>query len=66
MLLINYWIPPFPPSITLNAQIGRATFLRAHISRCIRERDIGGAILAVDFYQRTAVVEVAQQLNSRR
>ena len=66
MLLINYWIPPFPPSPTLNAQIGRATFLRARISRCTAERDIGGAIVAVDFYQRTAVVEVAQQLNSRR
>jgi hypothetical protein len=34
--------------------------------RCTRERDISGAIVAVDFYQRTAVVDVAQQLNSRR
>jgi hypothetical protein len=66
LLLINYWIPPFPPSITLNAQIGRAAFLRAHISRCTRQRDISGAIVAVDFYQRTAVVDVAQQLNSGR
>jgi hypothetical protein len=66
LLLINHWIPPFPPSLTLNTQIGRAVFLRARIARCTRERDISGAIVAVDFYQRTSVVEVAQQLNSRR
>ncbi len=66
MLLINHWIPPFPPSLTLNTQIGRAVVLRARILRCTRERSISGAIVAVDFYQRTAVVEVAQQLNSQR
>jgi hypothetical protein len=66
LLLINHWIPPFPPSLTVNAQIGRAAFLRARILRCTRERDISGAIVAVDFYQRTAVIAVAQQLNSRR
>ena len=66
LLLINHWIPPFPPSPTLNAQIGRAAFLRSRIRRCTRERDIGGAIVAVDFYQRTAVVDVARQLNGER
>jgi hypothetical protein len=66
ILLLNHWIPPFPPSPTVNAQIGRAAFLRARILRCTRERHISGAIVAVDFYQRTAVVNVAQQLNSRR
>ena len=66
MLLVNHWIPPFPPSPAINAQIGRAAFLRARILRCTRERDIPGAIVAVDFYQRTAVVAVAKQLNSRR
>ncbi len=63
LLLINHWIPPFPPSPTLNAQIGRSAFLRARVARCTRERGIPGAILAVDFYQRTAVVEVAKELN---
>jgi hypothetical protein len=66
MLLINHWIPPFPPSPTVNAQIGRATFLRARIQRCTADRDTSGAIVAVDFYQRTSVVTVAQELNSRR
>ncbi len=63
ILLLNHWIPPFPPSPTINAQIGRAPFLRARISRCTRERHTLGAIVAVDFYERTAVVKVAQELN---
>jgi hypothetical protein len=66
MLLLNHWIPPFPPSPAINAQIGRAAVLRARIARCTRERDTGGAIVAVDFYERTAVVKVAQALNARR
>jgi hypothetical protein len=66
MLLLNHWIPPFPPSPTVNAQIGRAAVLRARILRCTGERHTSGAIVAVDFYQRTAVVKVAQELNSRR
>lgn len=63
MLLLNHWIPPFPPSPTINTQIGRAALLRARISRCEDERHVGGAIVAVDFYERTAVVKVAQELN---
>ncbi len=66
MLLLNHWVPPFPPSPTINAQIGRAAFLRARVLRCTRERDTSGAIVAVDFYQRTAVVKAAQELNSGR
>jgi hypothetical protein len=38
-----------------------ATFLREHPDQVVI-----GAIVAVDFYQRTAVVNVPQQLNSRR
>jgi hypothetical protein len=63
LLLINHWIPPFPPSPTLNAAIGRAPFLRARIERCMRERGAKGAIVAVDFYQRTSLVSVAGALN---
>jgi hypothetical protein len=64
LLLINHWVPPFPPSLTINTQIGRAVFLRARIRRCMSERGTRGAIVAVDFYQRTSVVKVAAQLNS--
>jgi hypothetical protein len=65
LLLINYWIPPFPPSLTLNATIGRGPFLRGRVERCLHKRGFKGAIVAVDFYQRTSVVDVAKELNSR-
>jgi hypothetical protein len=63
LLLINHWIPPFPPSQTLNAAIGRAPFLRRRMERCLKKRGSKGAIVAVDFYERTSVVGVAQKLN---
>ena len=63
LLLINHWIPPFPPSPRLNAAIGSAPFLGSRVRRCLRERGFAGAIVAVDFYERTAVVRVARALN---
>jgi hypothetical protein len=63
LLLINHWIPPFPPSPQLNAAIGTAAFLRHRVRRCMRERGFEGSIVAVDFYERTAVVRVARELN---
>ncbi len=65
LLLVNHWIPPFPPSAALNAQIGRTFFLRPRIEQCERARGTRGAIVAVDFYQRTSVVAVAKALNER-
>ena len=66
MLLLNQWVPPFPPSPTINAQIGSAALRRSRILRCTPERHTSGAIVAVDFYQRTAVVKIARELNSER
>jgi hypothetical protein len=63
LLLINHWIPPFPPSPRLNAAIGTAAFLRHRVRRCLRARGFEGATVAVDFYERTAVVRVARELN---
>src|SRR4051794_30944191 len=65
LLLVNHWIPPFPPSPRVNAAIGRPAFLRDRIERCMRERASAGAIVAVDFYERTSVVQVARELNRR-
>jgi hypothetical protein len=65
LLLINHWVPPFPPNAALNAQIGRTFFLRPRIEECERARRARGAIVAVDFYQRTAVVAVVKALNER-
>jgi hypothetical protein len=63
LMLINHWIPPFPPNPQLNAAIGRKVFLRERVRRCMRERHTDGAIVAVDFYERTSVVAVARELN---
>jgi hypothetical protein len=63
LLLINHWIPPFPPSPRLNTAIGRATFLRHRVRTCMRERGFTGGVVAVDFYDSTAVVRVAKELN---
>ena len=65
LLLVNNWIPPFPPSPRANAAVGRRAFLSKRLERCRRERGIAGAIVAVDFYERTSVVDVARLLNSR-
>lgn len=65
LLLINHWIPPFPPSPTVNEQIGRSAYLRSRVRRCTRERGAHGAIIAVDFYDRTAAVAVARELNAQ-
>jgi hypothetical protein len=64
LFLINSWIPPFPPSERLNAEIGRRLVLRRRIRRCMEVRHSAGAIVAVDFYERTSVVAVAKELNS--
>jgi hypothetical protein len=65
LLLINYWIPPFPPSPSANAKIGRAPFLRSRLEDCLRERRLKGAMVAVDFYERTSVVKLAAELNGQ-
>ncbi|MBS1884011.1 MAG: hypothetical protein JSS97_13775 [Actinobacteria bacterium] len=63
LLLVNHWIPPFPPSPRLNQLIGKAPFLRHRLRACMRDRGFEGAIVAVDFYERTAVVRVAHEFN---
>jgi hypothetical protein len=63
LLLINHWIPPWPPSPRLNAVIGRRSFLRGRVRRCMSARGFEGAIVAVDFYDTTSVVRVAAELN---
>jgi hypothetical protein len=65
ILLMNNWIDTFPPQPALNAPIGRAAALRRRIAQCAAERDMQPGILAVDFYQQTNLVRVAEELNAR-
>jgi hypothetical protein len=65
LLMLNHWIPPFPPSVTRNQSIGGA-FLRARVGRCERETGMLPNLLAVDFYERTGVVGIARSLNAEQ
>lgn len=65
LLMLNHWIPPFPPSVTRNQRIG-GSFLRRMIGRCERERSMLPNLIAVDFYERTHVVEIARSLNAEQ
>jgi hypothetical protein len=63
MLLLNHWIDTFPPSVSRNDRIG-ADFLGRRAGRCGHLRELVPNLLAVDFYERSDVVEVARRLNS--
>jgi hypothetical protein len=65
MLLLNHWIARFPPRVSDQIKAG-GRFLRDRVQRCTKETGVSGAIVAVDFYERTGVVRVARQLNERR
>ena len=57
-LMLNHWLDTFPPSPRLEALLGRASVLRRRIARCTGERGRAPAIVAVDFYEQTALVPV--------
>jgi hypothetical protein len=63
LLLLNHWIARFPPRVSDQVRIG-GRFLKERIQRCTKEKGITGAIVPVDFYERTGVVTLAKALNS--
>jgi hypothetical protein len=65
MLLLNHWIDTFPPSVSRNDRIG-ADFLGRRAQRCGHERRLVPNLLAVDFYERSDVVDVARRFNATR
>lgn len=65
LLLVNHWIPPFPPAVSRNDQIaGRA--LQRRLERCQGVRGQLPNLVAVDFHERSGVVEAARRLNARK
>jgi hypothetical protein len=64
LLLLNHWIDRFPPSPSRNQRIGNAV-LQRQVDRCEQARGQLPNLLAVDFYERTGVVEIAQRLNAQ-
>ena len=65
VLKLNHWLDTFPPSRTAERAIGRPRALRRRIAKCTRERGRAPGIVAVDFYDQTAVVQVARALNAQ-
>jgi len=63
ILMLNHWIDRFPPRVSDNVLVGGMRFLSSRIARCARERGVPAGVVAVDFYERGAVVEVARDLN---
>lgn len=63
LLLINNWLVTFPPLPALQRVIGSVEALRQRIRDCTGERHVRGGIVAMDFYEATNEVKVAQQLN---
>jgi hypothetical protein len=63
MLLLNHWIDTFPPSVSRNDRIG-GDFLGRRAQRCGNRRGLVPNLLAVDFHERSGVVDVARRLNA--
>jgi hypothetical protein len=65
IFLINHWIDTFPPSPSRNERIGGGT-LEGRLQQCERQRRLLPNLVAVDFYERTEVMRIADRLNARR
>ncbi|HWT92592.1 MAG TPA: hypothetical protein VN238_06320, partial [Solirubrobacteraceae bacterium] len=64
LLLVNHWIDTFPPSPSRNRKIG-GKVLRDRLARCEKERRMLPNVVAVDFYERSGVVDAVRRLNTR-
>ena len=65
-LMLNHWIDRFPPPPSANGAILTRDFLRKHIADCERERGMPVSLIATDFYEQGAVIDVAQEINRAR
>jgi hypothetical protein len=65
LLLVNHWIDTFPPSPARNERIG-GEFLERRLERCELRRLRRPNLVAVDFYERSDVLGIADRLNGRR
>jgi uncharacterized membrane protein HdeD (DUF308 family) len=63
MLGLNHWIDRFPPQPSLNREVA-GEFLEARARECAEQRELMPGLLAVDFYDRSGVVQAAASINS--
>jgi len=66
LLMLNHWIDRFPPPLSENRRASTLTALRERVDRCEEVRGRPVNMIAVDFYDEGAVVDVVRELNARR
>jgi hypothetical protein len=64
LLMLNNWVDGFPPSPARNRPIGRRDFVLERVRRCRELRGLTPNLIAVDFYERSDVLAVAEELNA--
>lgn len=65
LFLVNHWDTTFPPSPRRNARVG-GDVLRERLARCRRSRRLVPNMVAVDFHERSGVVDLARRLNAEQ
>jgi hypothetical protein len=66
LFMVNHWIDRFPPPLGENRRASTLTALRDRVDRCEEVRGRPVNLIAVDFYDAGAVVELVRELNARR
>ncbi|MEV4419312.1 hypothetical protein AB0L40_04960 [Patulibacter sp. NPDC049589] len=65
LLIMNDWIDRFPPPAAAAARVGRASALEDRVAACRGRLGRVPNAIAVDFYDRTDVLQVVRELNAR-
>ncbi|HEV7493310.1 hypothetical protein [Baekduia sp.] len=65
-LMLNHWIDRFPPPASANGAILTRAFLRKRIAECEKARGMPVSLIATDFYEQGALMEVADEVNRAR
>jgi hypothetical protein len=65
-LMLNHWIDRFPPPPSANGAILTRAFLQKRIANCEKARGMPVSLIATDFYEQGALMDVADQINRAR
>jgi hypothetical protein len=65
-LMLNHWIDRFPPPAGANGAILTRAFLRKRIADCEKARGMPVSLIATDFYEQGALMDVADEVNRAR
>ena len=65
-LMLNHWIDRFPPPPSANGAILTREFLRKRIAACEKARGMPVSLIATDFYEQGALMDVAEEINRAR